>query len=1360
MKSTEPEPEPEPTVPPKRKRIRRVRLALVIVAICAVSGTLWFLNSSMIREHVRRTLVAELESDTGGRVELSSLRWDLWRLEAEADNLTIHGLEVPPEVPYAHADHVYVKFKIFSFWGRRVGLREVSVDHPVIHLLIYPDGTTNQPTPKVKGEGESDSVQQLFDLAIDRAECRNGWFIVNDRRTPLDGGLDDVRAEMLYRGREKRYDAHVRVGRIDVRLTDLRPFAAQAEADFSIFRDHTQVHSLRLRSGATRLDARGLVTDYAHPFLNIAYRMSVDLAEVARITRTSELRGGTVDVDGTGNFAKTSFNATGKVTLMDGSYSDPDFTVRSVNAGFDYYVDPDRLAAPHIFAHLLGGVVRGEAQILNWRKPEERGPHSRNVKRVEEQGRVDLNISGTSLNAVFAALSNPNDLPLDTLNVVGALDGKVNVSWNRTPRSAVVGLDVRVVPPVFPPVEQLPVSAHAVATYHASGLKIEHLDLATPKAYLSASGTLGVSGESVRVTADTKDLGEIMPLIDALRPPGAMAVQFRGEASFSGSAYGRLGWPTFDGLFEAQNFGLLVPKPAKKAPADQAQEASDVLVVWDTVAGDVVYDSTHAVVRHSVLRRGNSELRFDGNTQLKRGKLSDEFPLTAHLMLRHGDVGDLQKVFGYSCPVDGKLDADIKTDGPITGISGGGHIALTDATAYGEPIKSLAFDVQFKDKQVKATNVTLNTDLGDVGGNGDFNFDTSAFRFELHGSDLKLERIRQLKSAWVHTSGRISFTASGSGTPQEPVVNAQLRLQDLVVNQQAFGGLDIDAKTHGTELRLTARSQFKDTNVSLDGEIRLRGDMPGHGVLTLSSSNLNPLLAAFLPARMTGPTALSARVEASGPMASPEDLKVDLVVDRISGELEKIGVRNEGPIHLRMANREVSVEQFRMGGEGNRFLEVHGKIDASGQNLMALTATGSVNLKLLQTLNPNVMSSGVASFDVAVAGTIAKPAVDGQIRVQNAGFNYIDLPNGLNDINGTLVFNSNRLQVQKLTARTGGGLLDLGGFILYDRGIAFSLTASGRDIRIRYPAGVSSSANADLALTGTLKAATLTGEVSVTRFGINPEFDFGNYLTQTKGQSAIPNVDSPLNNIRLDVHVVSAPELQLQTSLAKIAGNMDLRVRGTALRPSLLGRVNIVEGELALNGVRYHLERGDISFANPIRIEPVLNLEATASLRQYDITLEFHGAMDKLKTNYRSDPPLPTGDIIALLALGRTRNETENAAALPGSQQQALAFTESSSNALLGQALNATVSSRMQKIFGVSRIKFDPQDTAPSNNARVTIEQQVSNNVTLTYTSNFSQSAQQAVQLEYTVNRNVSLITGRDQNGIVSFEVRIRQRKK
>jgi translocation and assembly module TamB len=96
--------------------------------------------------------------------------------------------------------------------------------------------------------------------------------------------------------------------------------------------------------------------------------------------------------------------------------------------------------------------------------------------------------------------------------------------------------------------------------------------------------------------------------------------------------------------------------------------------------------------------------------------------------------------------------------------------------------------------------------------------------------------------------------------------------------------------------------------------------------------------------------------------------------------------------------------------------------------------------------------------------------------------------------------------------------------------------------------------------------------------------------------------------------------------------------------------------------------------------------------------------------------------------------------------------------------LNATVSSRVQNLFGGSRIKIDPQglstETTTAHGPQVTIEQQVTNQLTVTYSTNVSQSSQQIIQMEYNVSRNLSIVALRDQNGIVSFDVRIRQRKK
>ena len=99
-----------------------------------------------------------------------------------------------------------------------------------------------------------------------------------------------------------------------------------------------------------------------------------------------------------------------------------------------------------------------------------------------------------------------------------------------------------------------------------------------------------------------------------------------------------------------------------------------------------------------------------------------------------------------------------------------------------------------------------------------------------------------------------------------------------------------------------------------------------------------------------------------------------------------------------------------------------------------------------------------------------------------------------------------------------------------------------------------------------------------------------------------------MNNLHLNLHVVSTPELQVQSSLAKLAGNVDLNVRGVASNPVVLGRVNITEGRISLNGQNYDLERGDVTFSNPTRTEPTIDVRATTRVRDYDLTLSFRAA--------------------------------------------------------------------------------------------------------------------------------------------------------
>jgi translocation and assembly module TamB len=296
-------------------------------------------------------------------------------------------------------------------------------------------------------------------------------------------------------------------------------------------------------------------------------------------------------------------------------------------------------------------------------------------------------------------------------------------------------------------------------------------------------------------------------------------------------------------------------------------------------------------------------------------------------------------------------------------------------------------------------------------------------------------------------------------------------------------------------------------------------------------------------------------------------------------------------------------------------------------------------------------------------------------------------------------------------------------------------------------------------LTGSSTSALLSGNVVVTKFSVTPGFDFAAYLEKSKQSVVLAHPNSLESRLKLDVHVTTTPELQMQTAMAKLSGSADLRVRGTADRPVIMGRT-VAEGEITFNGTKYHVDRADITFSNPARTEAIVDLQASTRVRDYDITVTLYGKTDALKPTWRSEPPLPEADVIALLALGRTQEESAAAA----QSNSSFGFGGEASNLLISQALNSTVNSRLQRLFGASRIKIDPQGLASATNIvrgpQVTIEQQVASNISVTYSTNVSVASQQIIQVEYNISRNVSLVALRDQNGIVSFDIKIRQRKR
>ncbi len=371
-----------------------------------------------------------------------------------------------------------------------------------------------------------------------------------------------------------------------------------------------------------------------------------------------------------------------------------------------------------------------------------------------------------------------------------------------------------------------------------------------------------------------------------------------------------------------------------------------------------------------------------------------------------------------------------------------------------------------------------------------------------------------------------------------------------------------------------------------------------------------------------------------GPLRYTQQWKIDGNLADVVVDVEYAKLHNQGPVRFTYADRTLQIPQTHLVGEGTD-VTGHGGIYYAEGHRLDIAADGQVDLRLLGGIDPNLTAAGQANIHMTLGGTVGDPLPQGTIEIKNGTANYAGIPSGLSELNGTLVFTRDRVHIEQLTGRAGGGTLDLKGEATnYNQQLNFNLTAIGKDVRLRYPPGVSSMATAELHWTGTKSASTVSGDVLVTKLAVTPGFDFSTYLERSRQSGAITPANSPLYNVKLDFAVRTAPELQMKTAVARLSGYADLRLRGSLARPSVLGRADILEGDATFNGIKFRLERGDITFANPVAIEPQVNLQATTHVRNYDLDVTVTGTPDRLNVNYRSEPPLPKSDIIALAGTG------------------------------------------------------------------------------------------------------------------------------
>ena len=545
-------------------------------------------------------------------------------------------------------------------------------------------------------------------------------------------------------------------------------------------------------------------------------------------------------------------------------------------------------------------------------------------------------------------------------------------------------------------------------------------------------------------------------------------------------------------------------------------------------------------------------------------------------------------------------------------------------SAYGFAFDSLTTDLKYAAPNgTLAFRVRQGTER-DYGINGDFTINTSRNELRLHDVALRFDT-----TTWRSThASTIRFGASGV-----EVVNLEL--------------------SAGPSRRIYANGLLP-TKGTANFDLQ---------VTDFAVENVAELLQSDLA--LTGRLNLDAHVTGNA-----EDPRMSGKLDFVRGTYNEVAVPE---LHgtFSYANKQLTTNVSAIDTTGRVLAKVDGTIPidlalsgVTGSRLLDLPinvslASDSLPIGLIPQFTGAVDHvTGRAIGHVAVAGTLKKPALKGDITLSNVGFTLAATGTTLERMNGSVRMTGDSVFVDSIAGFSNGpvrlsGTIAVGNW----REPTFDLAFVASDAQLLNNASGNLHADADIHLVGGLSAPKVTGVLTVEHGVI--------YIPESRGKKVIgagdpslfavvdtslalqrdlfPARSSLFKNLNADVDVNVLRNTWVRSRDANVEvftdGPLKINVVGDAL--SLTGAVDADRGEYTFLSKRFQIKRGSALFIGTPDLNPTLQITAEYQVKQAagtatNIRVLIGGTLVAPRISLESDaqPPLSQSDLLSYLAFG------------------------------------------------------------------------------------------------------------------------------
>ncbi len=1291
-------------------------LFATLLAIFAV--LLGILSTPWAQRYFERRMISALEAATGARVEVREFQFRPLILQFVMRGLVVHGEEPTGAPPLFAAKTVTVRLRPRAIIEWKPLLSSVDWDEAEIHISTTADGSANLPAlPSQGGAGASVSRLTLSKTSI-------FW---NNERLHVDLNAGDL-AILVRRTRAGKYLGNVSADQIHVRGAQrvLPPISLNAQAEFSRAGLETQALSW-LCAG---ISGRGKVSisNWNPLALRSEYEMGGDVQELARILGVREVQAGNMQSQGTLLYSEGKFEARGKLQSREVALQTARGRFNSISAGADFSADSNKISLTDITAAAPEGGLRGSGDI--------------SLESAEPEYRFQANVQRLSLRRLLEAAGAPTVRD----HVASRASGWLIASWTGRLKNFRSQYKLDFQPDGSERAGVLPVAGTAEGTARldpALALKIDRADLRTRSSTVSTRGTLGERHTDLELELAVADFEELRPVIESrAQTEQPIPLALKSPATFRGQVSGPLRALEWRGELRSGAFEFSSTR-------------------WDSLRAGITLSPDLLLVAAGRLASRESHLRLDASLPLRAGRLDSTRPLRLSAVAEKTRAEDLIAALGESVPLAGSLSGKLDLEGTAEDTRGAGQVRVEDGALYGEPFNTFSAGIRVDRSLWRFNDVVLTKGSGSARGEGEVNFPAKQFRLSLAGGGFPLHEVKRVQSALPDIlpsdlQGKIQFDIRAQGWPGDVQMEGTAGILNIQARGMPIGDLTARITRQGRRAELSGRSEGPGGTIQFSGAKQGDDSAPFQVRGDYTAFRLDPWLQLFAGRETAPKLTATGTLEAKLPTEGSGAAEVSAQANQLAIEFPGLAWSAANPVKARYSAGRITVERFRLQGPATN-LEVEGSARLDQRESLSFIAEGTAEATLLSLVDPALQASGASTLKVRITGSFARPALHGTVNIQNVNAGYGDLPFRVTGLTGEVVLEGDRATLRGLRGGSGGGRVALTGFVTLGAASRFNIQANLSQVRVRYPSVFTSLLDGTLRLSGSAERGEISGNLIVRQMFPPDNFNWLVHIGQAGSSVGFRHaaIQSPIApKIRLNIRVRSSPAVRFEARDLRLVGDIDVRLQGTLAEPVEVGHIQILSGEAVFRGNRYAIKRGDISMTNPFRTQTVLTLEAQTRVRRYDLTVNLSGPFDRLKITYRSDPPLPTTDIVTLLAVGYARQQDEMATRTTNT-----AATVGAS-AVLSQALSSQMSGRVQRLFGVSRIRIDPNagGVGATGGALITVEQQVAPELTLTYVTNTGVSQYRVIRLEWAVSDRVSVIGERDQGGIFGMEVQFRQR--